>query len=143
MGSKFVEEIESQSQNKADNFVPNYLQYPPVNYHVDLSIKSQEINRPSIEESCQNDSSSVLNSVILKARIANHPDPDFIEIDLPPSDKQSMNDLIALVCYELNVDLSLFQVERLRKLPNTRLRRDLDVQRLKNYDELEVVLIEN
>ncbi len=31
-------------------------------------------------------------------------------------------------------------IERIRKLPNTRLRRDVEVQRLANYEELELVL---
>lgn len=32
------------------------------------------------------------------------------------------------------------QVERIRKLPNTRLRKDSDVKRLKEYQALELVL---
>ena len=31
------------------------------------------------------------------------------------------------------------QVDRIRKLPNTKLRRDIDVQRLENYTELEIL----
>ena len=38
------------------------------------------------------------------------------------------------------VILFLKIVEKLRKLPNTKLRRDIEVQRLENYAELELVM---
>ena len=42
------------------------------------------------------------------------------------------------MCHELGVNSA--QVERIRKLPNTRLRRDIEICRLQNYAELELVL---
>ena len=42
------------------------------------------------------------------------------------------------MCHELGVNSA--QVERIGKLPNTKLRRDIEVYRLHNYTELELVL---
>ena len=42
-----------------------------------------------------------------------------------------------LMCKELGVNSAT--VERIRKLPNTKLRRDVEVRRLENYTELELV----
>ena len=44
------------------------------------------------------------------------------------------------ICSELNIQPQ--KIERLRKLPDTKLRKDSDVQRLEDYTELEVVLFE-
>ena len=50
------------------------------------------------------------------------------------------NNLISVICSELNIKSE--KIERLRKLPDTKLRKDSDVQRLEDYTELEVVLLE-
>ena len=42
-----------------------------------------------------------------------------------------------LMCKEIGVNSAT--VERIRKLPNTKLRRDVEVRRLENYTELELV----
>ena len=46
--------------------------------------------------------------------------------------------LIKICCDELEINTT--QIVKLRKLPNTRIRRDKDVQRLENFQEIEVVL---
>lgn len=74
--------------------------------------------------------------LVLKIRIADAPDPDFIEIELPQSDL-TYQSLIWICCQELNVEPN--QIVKLRKLPNTRLRKDEDIQRLQNFQEIEVV----
>ena len=76
----------------------------------------------------------------MKIRVANLTDQDFIEIDLPKTNL-TFNDLKRIMCEELNI--SAETVERLRKLPNTKLRRDIDVQRLTDYEEIELVLFVN
>ena len=43
------------------------------------------------------------------------------------------------MCKEIGVNPHT--VERIRKLPNTKLRRDVEVHRLENYTELELVQI--
>lgn len=76
-------------------------------------------------------------NIILKIRVANTSDPDFIEIDLPRR-KLKLHSLIVALCEELEVQTKM--VEKVRKLPNTRMRRDIEVRRLQDYDELELVL---
>merc|ERR1712150_60572 len=75
--------------------------------------------------------------LILKIRVADSIDRDFIEIDIEDNqlNYQSLTDVM---CHELGVNSA--QVERIRKLPNTRLRRDIEICRLQNYAELELVL---
>lgn len=74
--------------------------------------------------------------LILKIRVANTADPDFIEVELPRSEL-TYQTLLYLCCKEL--DLNPHQIQKLRKLPNTRLRKDKDIQRLENFQEIEVV----
>ena len=124
----------SYNINSGTTFVPNYLQYPAVNYKVDLNEKKPS---PPSEKHIE---STEIEGKILKIRVANLTDQDFIEIDLPKTNL-TFNDLKRIMCEELNI--SAETVERLRKLPNTKLRRDIDVQRLTDYEEIELVLFVN
>ncbi|KRT78603.1 hypothetical protein AMK59_8378, partial [Oryctes borbonicus] len=76
-------------------------------------------------------------NLILKIRIAGSTDPDFIEIEVPYW-KLTFATLVKMCCEELGVEEA--QVERIRKLPNTRLRKDSELKRLVNFQCLEVVL---
>merc|ERR1712228_470458 len=77
------------------------------------------------------------HEMILKVRVAEHEDPDYIEIELP-GDSLTMDTLMLVAASELGVDAG--QVERLRRMPNTRLRRDKEVARLPDYTEIELVM---
>ena len=72
---------------------------------------------------------------MLKVRIEKT--EDFIEIDLE-KDRLTFENLVSIMCSELDIDPS--NVSKIRKLPNTIVRRDKDVQRLQEYQELELVL---
>lgn len=74
--------------------------------------------------------------LVLKIRIADSPDPDFIEVELAQTDL-TYQTLIRVCCQELDIEPG--HIVKLRKLPNTRLRKDEDVQRLVNFQEIEVV----
>ncbi|XP_011873512.1 PREDICTED: ankyrin repeat domain-containing protein 40-like [Vollenhovia emeryi] len=80
---------------------------------------------------------SLQDELVLKIRVANTADPDFIEVELARSEL-TYQALLCLCCKELA--LNLHQIQKLRKLPNTRLRRDKDIQRLQNLQEIEVVV---
>lgn len=78
--------------------------------------------------------------LVLKIRVANAADPDFVEIELS-RDELTYQSLLSVCCEEL--DLNACQILKLRKLPNTRLRKDKDVQRLQNFQEIEIVINTN
>ncbi|XP_018094040.1 ankyrin repeat domain-containing protein 40 isoform X2 [Xenopus laevis] len=77
--------------------------------------------------------------LVLKVRIqsAAPGDTDFIEVEM---DRQELTyrELLRVCCIELKV--SPENVEKIRKLPNTMLRKDKDVARLQDFQELELVL---
>lgn len=79
----------------------------------------------------------VFTELVLKARIANSDERDFIEVELSLS-TLTFTSLINLLCAELGVDKNL--VAKIRKLPDTIVRKDKDVRRLKDFQELELVL---
>ncbi|XP_058808620.1 ankyrin repeat domain-containing protein 40-like isoform X2 [Phymastichus coffea] len=130
--SKIITDVETLS------FVPNYIKNAPLSSKLNLhSLRHTKINNTG------NISSNITSNIfqeelVLKVRIANSNDPDYIEVDLPHNSLTYKN-LIKVCCDELGVDAS--QVLKLRKLPNTKIRRDKDVQRLVNFQEIEVVLI--
>jgi len=74
--------------------------------------------------------------LVLKIRLSNSKDPDFVEVEIPRRDL-GYAALLQVCCNELNLQPGL--IERLRKLPNTRLRNDADIRRLRDFQEIEVV----
>ncbi|KAJ8363813.1 hypothetical protein SKAU_G00126440 [Synaphobranchus kaupii] len=80
-----------------------------------------------------------VQELVLKVRIQNTQarENDFIEVEL---DRQELTyrSLLRVCCRELGI--SSDHVEKIRKLPNTMLRKDKDVARLQDFQELEVVL---
>ncbi|XP_076635638.1 ankyrin repeat domain-containing protein 40 isoform X1 [Colletes latitarsis] len=104
--------------------IPKYLKNDFVHGAADSGIPKVKSNNIYLDE------------LVLKIRVADAPDPDFIEIELPQSDL-TYQALIRVCCQELNIDQN--QIVKLRKLPNTKLRKDEDIQRLQNFQEIEVV----
>ncbi|XP_059804154.1 ankyrin repeat domain-containing protein 40 isoform X1 [Hypanus sabinus] len=78
--------------------------------------------------------------LVLKVRLHNPAAErnDFIEVEL---DRRELTyqALLRVTCQELGIGPE--RVERIRKLPNTLLRKDKDVTRLQDYQELELVLL--
>ena len=75
---------------------------------------------------------------MLKVRVANSEDPDFIEVDLPSN--STFEQLVALLRTELGIAESEV-VRKVRKLPDTIVRNDRDVRRLRHFQELELVMV--
>ncbi|NXF89796.1 ANR40 protein, partial [Eubucco bourcierii] len=77
--------------------------------------------------------------LVLKVRIQNPNlrENDFIEVEL---DRQELTykELLRVSCCELGINPE--HVQKIRKLPNTILRKDKDVARLQDFQELELVL---
>ena len=149
MEEKMTKALSSNPNLTLEEFVPNYLKIPSANQNLILNERSlnkddiyQELKKIEVKQNnpCSNVpmSDTGCEVKILKIRVANG-DPDFIETDLFEVD-QTYQNLLVLLCLELNVPME--KVERIRKLPNTKLRRDIDVKRLHNYSELELELVE-
>ncbi|CAG9763127.1 unnamed protein product [Ceutorhynchus assimilis] len=122
-------------QGDCQTFVPNYIRNAPLNGQVELGIKQPDFlssMQKTALPTTQND------DLVLKVRLSHSPDPDFIEIEIPKW-KLTYNALLKICCEELQIAES--QVERIRKLPNTRLRNDNDVKRLTDFQALEIVSI--
>ncbi|XP_053231727.1 ankyrin repeat domain-containing protein 40-like isoform X1 [Podarcis raffonei] len=81
-----------------------------------------------------------MQELVLKVRVQNPKENDFIEIEL---DRQELTyqDLLRVSCHELGINPE--QVEKVRKLPNTLIRKDKDVARLQDFQELELVLVKS
>ncbi|XP_042311071.1 ankyrin repeat domain-containing protein 40 isoform X2 [Sceloporus undulatus] len=83
---------------------------------------------------------SSMQELVLKVRVQNRTlkENDFIEIEL---DRQELTykELLRVSCCELGVNPE--HVEKIRKLPNTILRKDKDVSRLQDFQELELILM--
>ncbi|RDD40750.1 Ankyrin repeat domain-containing protein 40 [Trichoplax sp. H2] len=76
--------------------------------------------------------------LLVKVRIANSGEEDFVEVELDRFNL-TYESLFDRCCEEL--DLSKSAVKKIRKLPNILIRKDKDLQRLTDNQELEVVLL--
>lgn len=73
--------------------------------------------------------------LVFKLRIAYSTDTDFIEVEIERSELNYQHFLV-VCCSELGLNSKY--VERLRKLPNTRLRKNRDVQRLRDFEVINI-----
>lgn len=80
------------------------------------------------------------SELVLKVRIQDSRENDFIEIELHRQEL-SYQSLLQVSCSELGVPPE--QVEKMRKLPNTVLRKDKDIQRLQDFQERELLLVKS
>ncbi|XP_025096776.1 ankyrin repeat domain-containing protein 40-like isoform X2 [Pomacea canaliculata] len=124
---------------------PSYLAHPPFPYSGNSeraqsgSSTSLDKERVYYETFRMNNhiTSSPDDELVLKARLANSDDHDFIEVELPRTNLK-YEALLNLLCAELCVDKQL--VSRIRKLPDTIIRKDKDIGRLQDFQEVELVL---
>lgn len=77
-------------------------------------------------------------ALLLKLRVNGSGEADFYEVELPSLTYEAL----LKVCAE-EIEVEVLQIAKIRKLPNILVRRDRDVQRLKEGQELEVVLKED
>nr|CAD7257597.1 unnamed protein product [Timema shepardi] len=119
---------------------PGYLRYPPLNGKVQSSGKTALQTTdvlPLSPSSLKPTGGCVVDELVLKVRVAHSGDPDFIEVELPRQEL-TFSRLLRVCCEELGVNAN--QVFRIRKLPDTLVRKDKDVQRFCNFQELELVI---
>ncbi|XP_019645979.1 PREDICTED: ankyrin repeat domain-containing protein 40-like [Branchiostoma belcheri] len=130
---------------------PNYMANPPFPYVKQEQGPRSAVNgsparhRVALEQpqshvpGRQQYTPAVDQELVLKVRVANpmQMENDFIEIEMDRS-KLTFRDLLATCCRELQVQPE--KVQKVRKLPNTMLRKDKDVTRLHDFQEIELVL---
>ena len=80
-------------------------------------------------------SSTTHPSLLVKVRVCGSGECDFVEVEVGPV---TYSALLTACCEELEVATG--DVAKIRKLPNILVRKDRDVQRMKDGQELEVVL---
>lgn len=130
------------------NFVPSYLKHP-VFPHVSSSQSEQDtpaetehekemlqkLNRmyPRLDEVEKKGLKNVEEELVLKVR--KDYEQDFIEVEVPFSELTYEN-LLTVCCTELECRRNNLKI---RKLPNTIIRKDKDVKRLEQFQELEIV----
>ncbi|KAF5287501.1 hypothetical protein FQA39_LY04129 [Lamprigera yunnana] len=117
-------------------FVPNYIKNPPLNGNIELGSRLRA-RHPDLSTMPTTILPAQSDDLVLKARIAGSNDPDYIEIEIPRW-KLTYASLLHICCQELEIKET--QVERIRKLPHTRLRKDSDVKRLMDLQCIEIVL---
>nr|XP_054366588.1 putative ANKRD40 C-terminal-like protein isoform X1 [Mirounga angustirostris] len=73
-------------------------------------------------------------------RIQSPRENDFIEVELNRGELSYQN-LLKVSCCELGIEPE--RVKMIRKLPNTLLRKDKDILRLRDFQEIELILMKN
>ena len=73
--------------------------------------------------------------LVVKVRVSGSGELDFVEAEVAPP---TYSALVSACCEEL--DLTTSDVAKVRKLPNVLVRKDRDVQRMRDGQELELVL---
>lgn len=144
---------ESKTESQVHSVLPitpNYLANPPFPYASENNQQPIPMNATQ-PQSLQKkygggdvESNHVITNnqckpseLVLKVRLANSDEKDFIEVELEETNK-TFYGLMNLLCAELGVDKNL--VAKIRKLPDTIVRKDKDVGRLRDLQELELVL---
>eukprot|EP00096_Caligus_rogercresseyi_P012795 TRINITY_DN5475_c0_g1_i1.p1 TRINITY_DN5475_c0_g1~~TRINITY_DN5475_c0_g1_i1.p1 ORF type:complete len:223 (+),score=65.51 TRINITY_DN5475_c0_g1_i1:256-924(+) len=117
-------------------FTPHYLKSPPLDYRVDIS---KIVKKPPTDESLSsiplpsNHPERRKDLLILKIKC--NSDEFFVEVPFTPSEVKSFKEFVALLAQELELT-SPDSVSLIVKLPDTRLRKLEEIQRLSNYQEI-------
>ena len=146
VGSNGEKKTADPSSVEGSEFVPNYLKHP-VFPHTQQSgfVKTEPVKPvppvtnplpPHMSQRTSNRPTNVdEGELVLKVRQCG--DEDFIEVELD-IEELTFENLLDVCCRELEVSRDV--VVKVRKLPNTLLRKDKDVRRLKQFQEIELVL---
>ena len=146
--------------NETLPIVPNYLRNPEFfyaakeqsgrlshreqgisnNQELSLANGQQGVNVNSSSNSYSSCAAQPGEEIVLKLRIADTDEKDFIEVDLSRRNL-SFQTLEKVCCEELGIEAK--NIKKIRKLPNTIVRNDKDMTRLLPFQELEVVLTGN
>lgn len=162
-GSSFIS-VTSDSQEMPPKleFVPNYILNPQFPYSESATEFARRVGIPESTVRTTATSSGVFDKnhalnrcdtnetdcmerstlekdghLVLKFRVAESNEKDFIEIELE-REHLSFTALVDVCLMAFNVEKS--KLKKIRKLPNTIVQNDRDVKRLKQFQEMEVVI---
>ena len=127
---KIVKEEEFKDVTKSE-FVPNFLKHPDFSHLRHFNSENVEIKNDKIKTMMSDDKSLIT----IKIRV--HLELDFIEVDLIP-DKTSFEEFKKICIDELELKITV--ISKIRKLPNILIRNDKDVKRLKDGQEIEIIV---
>lgn len=124
------------SSSSNDSNSSNHIPEVPRSLH-DSPYSSPEVNHPYSQSNRTPRSQPLPPELVLKVRIARTRDSDFIEVELNRN-KLTYESLVQKCCEELEIESK--DIVKVRKLPNTIIRKDKDVQRLNDFQEIELVV---
>jgi len=138
--STAVETSTSAVNDSSVKFVPNYLSNPAFPYGgQSKSSPFQSYLQPTTNCTSQRTAECIDDGeLVLKLRIAESIEKDFIEVELDKKELTFAN-LVKTCKEELDIEEGR-EIRKVRKLPNTLVRKDKDVKRLKQFQEIECVL---
>jgi len=133
----------------AKNFTPNYIANPTFPYTNNdtlnkLNVVTEDrVQQKWLEETQTapqlNNKTENFYELVLKLRNGSSYETDFIEVELPKSELTYQN-LVNICCLEFAINAN--DIRKIRKLPDTILRKDKDIKRLKPFQEIEIILKE-
>ncbi|KAI3387041.1 hypothetical protein SNEBB_008293 [Seison nebaliae] len=112
--------IEKKNEEDKLDILPNYLKFPQVNSFTQMEAKE--------------------NNQLIMLRVKIEKENDFYEIE---TDIRfvSLNDLIKLIGEKMSKILQkTIRIKNIRRLPNTIIHNDVQISKLNNFDELELIL---
>ena len=137
--------LEEQQQTSCTSqtvlpFVPSYLQNPPFPYgDINQDEGSTSLNSCTSPPQSTNLSAPTnlerTSPLVVKVRVHKSEDSDFVEAEISHLNYQAL----LKTCAE-ELEISISNIAKIRKLPDILIRKDRDVERMKNGQELEVVL---
>lgn len=130
--------LELLNSNNQPNLNESMIQqFMPKSIKNELSTNIEPVHQTGVHTCYEvKNNNHLQDELVVKLRLASAPDPDFVEVELPTNDL-TYQALVQICCDEFG--LCPHQILKLRKLPNTKLRKDKDIKRLQNFQEIEII----
>ena len=122
-----MSQFSKEHLHEKHGFVPNFIQYPQIAYPGRQAESSKDSMRIHSKEIC------------IRARVGEKGELDFIEVDID-IERCTFEEFKFILSRELQIDTQELYVSKVRKLPNTIVRNDRDIMRLKEGNEIEFIL---
>lgn len=128
--TNFAQGVVNEEEPPKSNFVPSFLKFPDFSHLRHFDENQVKKNETTIKASFNNE-----NEITIKMRT--QLETDFIEVDFDPNDTSF--EKFKLICKQ-ELDLNYNEIIKIRKLPNIIIRNDKDIKRIKNGQEIEILI---